>query len=148
MAPIAAGFMVLVAAAAFLGVMVGAIGGAVAWRVRINLALGLCLTAAALLVVLVATQYGEYSWLRAKLAWGAPPLILSYLMVAGSADWLESRTKLPATWTAFVAFCIGLVLGLVYLRLLGISRQAPRLAVPAVALFLLYLLIRPRWRSR
>jgi len=40
MEPIAVGFMVLVGTAALLGAVVGAIGGAVTWRVGANLALG------------------------------------------------------------------------------------------------------------
>jgi hypothetical protein len=37
MEPIAVGFMVMVGTAALLGVVVGAIGGAVAWRVGVSL---------------------------------------------------------------------------------------------------------------
>ena len=44
---IAVGFLVLIGAAAVLGVLVGAIGGAVAWRLRMNLAVGVALTACA-----------------------------------------------------------------------------------------------------
>jgi hypothetical protein len=59
MEPIAVGFMVLVGTAALLGVVVGAIGGAVAWRVGVSLPLGGLLTAGAFLAVLVAEQRGS-----------------------------------------------------------------------------------------
>jgi hypothetical protein len=56
MEPIAVGFMVLVGTAALLGVVVGAIGEAVAWRVGISLPLGGLVTGA-LFVVLVAEEW-------------------------------------------------------------------------------------------
>jgi hypothetical protein len=71
MEPIAVGFMVLVGTAALLGVVVGAIGGAVAWRVRICLPLGGLPTGGALFVVLVAEQNGrafEFGVVRAQSA--------------------------------------------------------------------------------
>jgi len=49
--------MVLVGTAALLGVVVGAIGGAVAWRVGISLPLGGLVTDSALFVVLVAEEW-------------------------------------------------------------------------------------------
>jgi hypothetical protein len=57
MEPIAVGFMVLVGTAALLGVVVGAIGGAVAWRVGISFPLGGLVTGSALFVVLVAEEW-------------------------------------------------------------------------------------------
>jgi len=57
MEPIAVGFMVLVGTAALLGVVVGAIGEAVAWRVGISLPLGGLVTGGALFVVLVAEEW-------------------------------------------------------------------------------------------
>ena len=57
MEPIAVGFMVLVGTAALLGVVVGAIGGAVVWRVGISFPLGGLVTGSALLVVLIAEEW-------------------------------------------------------------------------------------------
>jgi hypothetical protein len=57
MEPIAVGFMVLVGTAALLGVVVGAIGGAVVWRVGISFPLGGLVTGSALFVVLIAEEW-------------------------------------------------------------------------------------------
>src|SRR6476620_5961638 len=97
MEPIAVGFMILVGTAALLGAVVGAIGGAVTWRVGANLALGALLTAGALLLVLVADGSGSLAWLRPKLTWGAPSMAFTFLVASVSARWLQARTTLGRT---------------------------------------------------
>jgi hypothetical protein len=57
MAPIAAGFQVLVTTAAMMAVIVGAIGGAVVWRMRINLLLGGFLTVCVYFLLEVAESH-------------------------------------------------------------------------------------------
>src|SRR5438552_12847513 len=132
MAPIAFGFMILIGAAALMGVMVGAIGGAVIWRMRMNLVLGGLLTAGVYLLVLVADHLGDFLWLRAKLTWGIPPLSLAFLIASVSARWLKARTRLHPTWTTLAACGVGLGLGFLYLLLFRIDLEAP-LAVALVA---------------
>jgi hypothetical protein len=65
MEPIAVGFMILVRGAAFIGVVVGAIGGAVVWRLRYSLVVGGILTACAYLLVLIVEHHQDFIWLRA-----------------------------------------------------------------------------------
>ena len=94
MEPFAVGFMILVAGAAFLGVVVGAIGGAVVWRLRGGLVLGIALTACAYLLALILEHHEDFIFLRAKLAWGIPSMSVSFLIGSVSARWLEARTRL------------------------------------------------------
>ena len=66
MAPVGYGFLLLIFTAALVGVVVGAIAGAVVWRLRCNLALGGLLTACVLPLVLVAEAYGSVYWLAPR----------------------------------------------------------------------------------
>jgi hypothetical protein len=143
MEPIAVGFMILIGTAALIGVVVGAIGGAVTWRVGGNLALGGLLTACALVGVLIAEGEGSMTWLRAKLTWGAPSMALTFLLAWLSARWLQARTTLGPNWTALAAFGIALSLGLLSLKLFGISPRTPLLAGLGACVCLI-LLIRSR----
>src|SRR5437016_5819091 len=132
MAPIAFGFMILIGAAAHMGVVVGAIGGAVVWRMRMNLVLGGLLTAGVYLLVLVADHPGDFLWLRAKLTWGIPPLSLAFLRASVSARWLKARARLDTIWTSLAACGVGLGLGFLFLLLFRTDLEAP-LAVALVA---------------
>ena len=146
MEPIAVGFMVLVGTAAFIGVVVGAIGGAVAWRLGTSRALGGLLTAGGLLVVLVAEGDGSLTWLRPKLTWGVPWMAFTFLVASASARWLQGRTTLSRNAMAAVAFAVALILGLSSLRLVGLSLRAPLLATVGVGGWLILLAIRDRSR--
>ena len=151
MAPIAYGFLVLIGAAASLGAFVGAIGGAVAWRLKMNLLLGACLTAGALTLAFIADHPEDQTWLRAKLIWGVPPMTVTFLCGTVAARWLEIRTALRPIWTTLGAFGIALALGFFYLLLLfRYSPKAPVLAAPGVVigLLLILLLIRRRGLAR
>ena len=115
MAPIGYGFLVLIFTAALVGVVMGAIAGAVVWRSRCNLALGGLVTACVLPLALVAEAYGSVSWLRAKLIWGAPSATLTFLMCSIAARWLEARTAFRPLWIALAAGGLALGAGLLYL---------------------------------
>ena len=125
MAPIAAGFVVLIVTAALMGVVVGAIGGAVVWRFRGNLVLGAVVTWCALVLLLVADYHADFHWLRAKLFWGTPPLTLTFLVASASARELEARTALRRAWIGLAAFGIALSLGFLYLRLFRLDLWMP-----------------------
>src|SRR5262245_18562256 len=122
MAPVAAGFIVLILTAALMGVIVGAIGGAVVWRLRVNLVLGAVLTAFAFVVTLVAEYPGSF-FLRAKLVWGLPPMLLTFLIASLSARALEARTRLRPLWTTLAAFGCALSLGSMFLWLFRLDLQ-------------------------
>jgi hypothetical protein len=146
MEPIAAGFMVLVGTAALIGAVVGAIGGAVSWRVGANLALGSLLTAVALLLVLAAEGGVSSSWLRGRLTWGVPSMAFTFLAASVSARWLATRTTLGRTGTALAAFAVALILGLLSLRLFGLSLRPPMLAASGAGVCLILLVIHDRPR--
>ena len=152
MAPVGYGFLLLIFTAALVGVVVGAIAGAVVWRLRCNLALGGLLAACVLPLVLVAEAYGSVYWLRAKVIWGAPSAALTFLICSIAARWLEASTALRRSWTALAAGGLALGVGLLYLawfkhRLLSAhgawSPLLPTLATDIVLLVVLLLTRRP-----
>jgi hypothetical protein len=144
MEPIAVGFMILIGAAAFMGVIVGAVGGAVVWRVRSNLALGGLLTACAYVLVLVARHHGDLLWLRAELAWGGPSMALTFLIGSLSARWVAAHTALRPAWTTLAAFGVALSLGVLYLLLFRVNLELPRLAALWADVVLILLLMGSR----
>jgi hypothetical protein len=144
--PIAVGFMVLVGAAAFMGVVVGAIGGAVVWRLGSGLVLGVVLTACAYLLVLIADYHEDFVFLGTKLIWGVPSMTVAFLLSSVFASWLEVRTTLRRKGVALAAFGFGLGLGFLYLLLFRIGMGAPLVAAPIVDIGLIILLIRNRRR--
>lgn len=123
MAPFAAGFQVLIAASAVLGTMVGAIGGAVIWRLRWNVFLGALLTGAAFLLIVVAESPKNFTWLPTRLTWGIPPMMLSYLVASLAGRWLADRFR-PA-WTTLAAFGIAITVGFLCLLSFRWTPQAP-----------------------
>lgn len=144
MAPIAAGFLVLIVTAALMGVAVGAIGGAVAWRFRGHLVLGAVLTWCAFVLLLVADYHDDFHWLRAKLTWGTPPLTLTFLVASVAARELEARTALRRAWIGLAAFGIALSLGFLYLRLFRLDLWAPLPVALGCDIALILLLTRAR----
>src|SRR5258705_3832911 len=127
---VAVGFMVLIAGAAFMGVVVGAIGGAVTWRFGGSLVLGGLMTACAYLLALILEHPQDFIWLGAKLTWGIPATSVTFLIGSVSAPWLKARTALRPTWIALATLGITLSMGFLYLLLFRISMQAPLVAAP------------------
>jgi hypothetical protein len=68
-------------------------------------------------------------------------MALTFLVASVSARWLQARTTLRPTWTALAAFGVALSLGLLNLRLVGLSLRAPLLAALGAGVCLLLLLI-------
>jgi hypothetical protein len=152
MAPVGYGFLLLIFTAALVGVVVGAIAGAVVWRLRCNLALGGLVTACLLPLALVVEAYGSVYWLRAKLIWGAPPAALTFLICSIAARWLGARTALRPLWIAVAACGLALGVGLLYLAWFkylllsshgGWNPLGPALAADIVLLVVLLLTRRP-----
>ena len=153
MAPVGYGFLDLLFTAALVGVVVGAIAGAVVWRLRSNLALGALVTAGLFPLVLVGEAYGNVYWLRAKLIWGAPSAALTFLICSISARWLEVRTALSPLSIALAACGLALGVGLLYLvwfKHLLLSPQgarSPLLPVLTADIVLLVVLVLTRRSS-
>jgi hypothetical protein len=115
--PIAYGFLVMIAGAAFAGMVVGAIGGAVVWRVSCHLLLGIVLTFCTFFLIIIADEQGHHAFLRAKLVWGAPSMGLTFLVGSIAARWLGAWTAIRRTWIALAAFGLALVAGFLYMLL-------------------------------
>lgn len=147
MEPFAVAFLVSIAATAVTGILVGAIGGAVVWRMRMNLVVGSLLTACAYLLILLADNQ-RLLGLRGHLFWGVPSLILGFLMSSVAARWLRTRIKLRPTWIALEALGLTLTVGFLNLSLFRWSFRAPPLVALAADACLLLLLIRSQRRVR
>ena len=141
MAPVAYGFLILIGTAAVFGALVGAIGGAVVWRTRLNLLLGALLTACAYLLLLIADYPKDFTFLGTKLIWGIPPLVQAYLLGVVSARWLTAHTKLGANLVAVMVFAIALCVGLLCLLPFRIDPLAPVYIALAADLGLILVLI-------
>jgi hypothetical protein len=145
MAPVGYGFLILIFTAALVGVVVGAIAGAVVWRFRCNLALGGLVTACLLPLMLVAEAYGSVYWLRAKVTWGAPSTALTFLISTIAARWLDAHTALRPMWIALAACGLALSVGFLYLawfKYLLLSSHGPREPLlPALAADIVLLLV-------
>jgi len=77
MEPLAVATISSIAGAAVLAALIGAVSGAVVWRVRHGLVLGGFLSIGAYLLVLVID--GGFS-LRGAAVFGGPPLVLTFLV--------------------------------------------------------------------
>ena len=108
-APIAAAVEFTIAGAGILAVLLGAIGGVVLWKMRINLLLGVPAVAAVYVVVLILSS-GLF-WLRLSLAAGLLPLIQAALLSHLLATFLQTRAKLRSVWSALAALASSLVVG-------------------------------------
>ena len=86
--------------------------------------------------------------MRAKLVWGLPPLLLSFLIASATARALEARTRLRPLWTTLAAFGCALSLGFLYLLLFRLDLGKPLVvalvADAALALLLAYFALRRR----
>ena len=142
MAPIAAGFILTIGIAALIGIFVGALGGAVVWRLRVNLVVGGLLTALAFVVLLILENGGRR--LTLGIVWGTPALLMAFLLASLLAPWLASRIRLRPTWTGLIALGLVWALGFVYLFLFRVSLTAPPCVALGADACLLLLLIRNR----
>jgi hypothetical protein len=146
--PLAVGFILSIGTAALIGIFVGALGGAVVWRLRMNLLWGGLLTAIAFVVCLILENGGRTLFMKAEFMWGTPALILAFLLISLLAPWLASRIKLRPTWTGLIALLLVLVFGFMYLFLFRLNLAAPLWVALGADVCLLFLLIRNRVRLR
>jgi hypothetical protein len=120
---IAAGARVMVAMAATVAVIVGAIGGAIVWRGGIRLTLGGL--SGMLVYFLAATALLGFSFLTLAVIVGIPILVLSFLISYLTARHLRSRTSLRLMWATPAAVGSALTVGFLYLLLFRLSLWAP-----------------------
>jgi len=141
MAPVAYGFLILIAGAAVAGVAVGALGGTIGWWLKIHILLG-ALGTVCLFFLVLALDQGSLQWLNAKVTWGAPPMALTFLLSTAVARWLEMSTRLRPVWTALAAFITALIAGALCLKLFPFSIWAPVVAALGASVGLILVLMR------
>ena len=141
MAPVAYGFLILIAGAAVAGVAVGALGGAIGWWLKIHILLG-ALGTVCLFFVVLALDQGSLQWLNAKVTWGTPPMALTFLISTAVARWLEMGIRLRPVWAALVAFITALIAGALCLKLFPLSIWAPVVAALGASVCLILVLMR------
>jgi hypothetical protein len=144
MAPVAAAAMVMIAAAAVLAYLAGAIGGAVVWLLRWNLLLGGLATFCGYVVWSIAEHDWDTGWLRGDLIWGAPMMSLAFLVSSASARWLAARVRLRPIWVALAAFVFTLCFGIVYMLMFRLDLLMPLYVALALDVCLVVMLIRMR----
>src|SRR5262245_13721783 len=134
----------MIGAAAVLGVFIGAIGGALGWRLRLNV-LGVVLSVLAFVLYLFIEHGGRHTWLGAELIFGLPPLLFAVLIASIAARLLAGRTSLRPAWVTLLAFGIANLAGALCLLLFRIGPGALLTgAVSADFLLLLLLLLLTR----
>jgi len=148
MAPIAAGYMVLIVAAAGWGIIIGAISGAIVWRLRINALLGGLITAVAFVLFLMAEHPGDTTWLPSKLLLGMPSLLFGFLVSSLSAQWLGTHVHVRPLWTALASFGLTLVVGFSFLMLFRVGPMVLLRAELIADLCLTFLLLMQRGALR
>jgi hypothetical protein len=112
----------MIAALVVMAVMVGAVGGAIAWAVGAGLLWGGILTVGAFLAATVLVE--SYS-LKAATLLGLPLLVLAFLIAWLTARYLEARAKFRRIAAALLALGAALVVGFLCLLLGRIELLAP-----------------------
>ena len=142
MGPVSAAGFVLFITPVVIGVIVGAVGGVVVWKVRGGLALGGFLTAC--VYFLVAAFQWDFRWPVVEVIWGAPSMTLTFLICSVSARCLGARTTLRPIPTTLAAFGCSLSIGFLYLLLFRLSLWVPLLVALGADVYLVLLLMRSR----
>src|SRR5262245_49506825 len=133
----------MIAAAAVLAVMVGALGGAIASALRAGLLLGGVLTAGAYLADLV---FIESVGLKTATLF-LPLVALTFLTSWLTARLLEARLGLPRVWAASLAFVCALLTGFLCMLLGRVGLLIPVWAALAADLGLIGFIVIPRIRK-
>lgn len=147
MAPVAAAVEVTAVSAALLGVLVGAAGGIVVWRLRSGLLVGGLAVAGVYVLFVIATL--GYFWLRLAVFFGVLPLIQALLLSWLIARQLEARAKLRPLWNALAALSCTLVVGWLCLLSSRLDLLGPTwLAVGVIACLIFVSIARRKLFSR
>lgn len=109
MEPLAVAGYVMVASAAVLAVMLGALAGAIAWAVKGNVFWAGVLAAGAYFAVAVLLE--SHRPVAAAIV-GMPPLMLTLLSSWLAASYLQARLRRP--WAAAAALGCALLLGFIW----------------------------------
>ena len=121
MEPVAAAGYVIIAAHAVLGVLLGALAGAVVSA----LGRGLIWGAVAAGAIYLGEALFQSTRLAAAALIGLPPLILTLLACWIVARWLQARLKWRRLWAVPAAFAAAVILGFLWMLLFRHSVQLP-----------------------
>src|SRR5262245_35379541 len=136
MEPVGYGFLILVGSAAIFGLLIGAIGGAVGWRFKVNVFLCIAVTACAFLILLIRDQRSFHA-VGAQMVWGLPALTMSFLVSSIAARMLAAFTRIRQGLVALAAFGLALGTGLLYLSTFGTELGQLPLTTSVVDLMLI-----------
>jgi len=141
MEPLAAAGYLLIASAALDGIMVGALGGAIAWAVKGRRRwIGLLVAGIYVTIVLRAS----YS-LKTGAVFGIPLLVLTFLISWLTASYLQARTRLKSIWSTPLAICCASIAGVAWAFLFRLGMWAPgTFAAVADVFLILFLFLRPK----
>jgi len=115
MAPFAYGVLVMLGTVLVLGVLVGAIGGAILGGLKVDLSRGAGLVIVAYLAMCALSGVRLMEWA------GMLPLVTVFLLGSMTARFFRARVGLHPVLAGFAAFGIALAAGVSYLMLVRIS---------------------------
>lgn len=121
MEPVAAAGYVIIAAHAVLGVLLGALAGAIVSA----LGRGLIWAGVAAAAIYLGEALLHSTRLAAAALIGLPPLVLTLLTCWIVARWLQARPKWRRLWAVPAAFAAALILGFLWMLLFRHSVQLP-----------------------
>ena len=121
MEPVAAAGYVIIAAHAVLGVLLGALAGAIVSA----LGRGLIWAGVAAAAIYLGEALLHSTRLAAAALIGLPPLVLTLLTCWIVARWLQARPKWRRLWAVPAAFASALILGFLWMLLFRHSVQLP-----------------------
>jgi len=119
--PVAAAGYVIIAAHAVLGVLLGALAGAIVSA----LGRGLIWAGVAAAAIYLGEALLHSTRLAAAALIGLPPLVLTLLTCWIVARWLQARPKWRRLWAVPAAFAAALILGFLWMLLFRHSVQLP-----------------------
>lgn len=140
---VANGFKILTASVVVTAVTIGALSGAVAWRIKNGLILG-GLSALGVYFLAVAMSLNLLSWFKLVLLFGVPPLIMTFLISYLTALHLKAHGKLCPLWASLAALGGALILGILYGFLFRVGFEVPIWTALGVDACLILLAVRRR----
>jgi hypothetical protein len=144
MEPLAIAGYVMIAGAAVLAVILGALAGALAWGTRVSVLWAGALAAGAYFTVTVLLESAR---LAPAAIIGMPPLILTLLTSWLAAHYLEVRARLRRVWATLVALACALLIGLLWGSLFRLGFWVPISVALAADVCLIALFYRRRSAS-
>jgi len=136
------GFVILVAYVAMVAIIMGAVGGAIVWKIRGGLTRGSLSTAG--IYLLAAVPIIGFPWLAVALIFGIPLLVLTFLITFLTAHHFETRANLHHILSILAAISTALIAGFLLLMLFRFNLWAPVWITLGADAYLILLVISER----